>query len=124
MSDNQASEKTTNIYVTPKEFLFEYNKSIDVGKPTDKLVILFTRIAKNFATTFDYKNKCDLDACVNYAVSEAWQKWSKFDSEVSDNIFSFYTTMISNDLKIHFKYITKGKFVNISIDALFENDKN
>jgi len=114
-------EKKTNIYVTPKELLEEYNKSIEIGKPTDKLIYLFTKIAKHFSTIFDSKNKCDLDACINYAVSEAWQKWDKYNPEVSDNIFSFFTTMLSNDLKLHYKVITRGKKFQISIESLLTN---
>jgi len=114
----------SKIYVTPKELFAEYNTSIENGKPTEKLVVLFTKIAKHFATTFNYKNTCDLNACVNYAVSEAWRKWDKFNPAVSDNVFSFYTTMISNDLRIHFNFITRGKNKQISIEVLFSNDKN
>jgi hypothetical protein len=117
-------EKTTKIYIPSKLFSEEYNKSLELGKPTDKLIILFSKIAKGFSTTFEYKNKCDLNACINYAVAEAWQKWDKFNPEVSENLFSFFTTMISNDLKFHYNQITKGKKVNISIDALFSNEKN
>ncbi len=115
--------KKTNIYVTPKDLIIEYDKSIEKGAPTDKLIALFTKIAKNFSTTFDSKNKCDMDACINYAVAEAWQKWDKFNPEKSDNIFSFYTTMLSNDMRLHYKLITRGKSNQISIDALFSNNK-
>ena len=120
---NYPDEKQ-KIYLKPKDLLNEYNLSIDLGKPTDKLLTLFQKICRHFATTFEYKNKCDLDACINYAVSEAWLKWDKFDSEKSDNIFSFYTTMLSNDMRLHYKTITKGKATSISIDALFSNDND
>jgi hypothetical protein len=111
------------IYVTPKELLFEYDKSIEIGKPTEKLIVLFEKIAKHFGTVFDYKNKCDFNACVNYAISEAWLKWDKFNPEKSDNLFSFYTTMISNDMRYQYKLINKGKNIQISIDSLFSNSK-
>ncbi len=116
-------KKKSNIYCTPKELLEEYNKSAELGKSTDKLLVLFTKIAKHYSTTFDSKNKCDLNACINYAVSEAWQKWHKYNPEVSDNIFSFFTTMIDNDMKLHYKQITRGKSINISIESLFNNNR-
>jgi len=112
-----------NIYLDPKVLFTEYDKSIELGRPTDKLVILFQKIAKNYATTFNTSNKCDLNACINFGVSEAWQKWNKYDPEKSDNIFSFYTTIISNDMRLHFKEITKGKGRQISLDALYSNSK-
>ena len=113
-----------NYYVTPEELQTEYSNCIDAGKVTDKMLKLFTKIAKHFATTFDYTNKCDAEACINYAVSEAWQKWQKYNSEKSDNIFAFYTTMIANDLKLHFKLITKGKSKSIYIETLLSNENN
>ena len=121
MVDYIIDKKKQNIYLDPKVLFTEYDKSIELGKPTEKLIILFQKIAKNYATTFNSNNKCDLNACINFGVSEAWQKWNKFNSEKSDNIFSFYTTIISNDMKLHFKEITKGKGKQISLDALFSN---
>jgi hypothetical protein len=123
MENLNITKKKTNIYVTPKELIEEYNKSLILNEPTNKLILLFQKIAKHFCTQFEYKNKCDMDACINYAVSEAWQKWNKFNPEKSDNIFSFFTTMLSNDLRIHYKQLTKGKATQISIDALFSNNQ-
>ena len=108
-------------YCEPEELLLEYNKSLAIGKPTEKLVSLFTRIATRFSTTFFNVNKCDESACINYAVAEAWQKWESYNPERSNNIFSFYTTMIANDMMVHHKLIKRGKKVNISIEALFSN---
>jgi len=114
--------KKTNIYVTKQELTDEYNKSLKIGKPTEKFMVLITKIAKNFIKTFKNTNTCDTNACVNYAVAEVWMKWNKFDPTKSDNIFSFFTTMISNDIIYHWKYINRGKKVNISIDSLFNSD--
>jgi hypothetical protein len=115
-------ETKKRIYVSHDEMLAEYHNSQKAGQPTEKLVVLFTKIAKHFSTQFRYVNKCDENACINYAVSEAWRKWDKFDVRITDNVFSFYTTMLANDLRIHYKKITKGKNVNISIESLFSND--
>lgn len=106
-------------YVSAKELWEEYNNSITKRECTDKLLLYFRRIAKHFATTFEYVNKQDLNAVVEYAVAEAWQKWSTFNPEITNNIFSFYTTMIANDMKLHHKLITKGKELHISLESLF-----
>jgi hypothetical protein len=117
-------KKKSKIYASPKELTEEYYKSIEKGTPTEKLVVLFQKIAKHFSTTFTAQhNKCDIDACINFGTSEAWQKWDKFNPETSDNIFSFYTTMISNDMRLHYNLITRGKHNQISIDALFSGNK-
>lgn len=114
----------TKIYLKSEDFQKEYNISLSEGQPTEKLILMFTKIARNFCTTFIYVNSCDKSACINFAVSEAWIKWNKYDSKISDNIFSFFTTMISNDLRLHYNQITKGKKVNISIESLFESSEN
>lgn len=109
-------------YVSPDDFIKEYEKSLSLGKPTDILLKYFTKIAKGFSSTFVNKNKIDYDACVNYAVSEAWRKWDKFDYQNrGEKIFNFFTTMIANDLRQHYNDLTRGKKINISIDALFSN---
>lgn len=113
------SGRKNNQYVSAKELYEEYNKSLQLGKCSDKLLLYFRRIAKRFASTFEYVNKADADAVVEYAVAEAWQKWDTFDSQKTNNIFSFYTTMLANDMKLHYKQLTKGKNLNISIESLF-----
>ena len=117
-------QKTTKNYVPAKDIEAEYQASISLGQPTDKLLVMFKKIATGFISTYNPRNVTDKNACINYAVSEAWRKWDKYNPERSDNVFSFYTTMIANDLRNHYKEITKGKSRNISIDALFSNQNN
>lgn len=114
-------KRQNNHYLSQKELFTEYNNSINAGKCTDKLLVYFRRLAKRISTTFEYVNKQDLNAVVEYAVAEAWMKWDTFNPERTNNIFSFYTTMIINDMRTHYKEITKGKDLNISIESLFTN---
>lgn len=110
------------IYLSQKDLKEEYFKSVEAKAATSRLLHMFQKIAKNFIRQYDSPNKIDTDACVNYAVAEAWQKWNKYNPEVSDDIFSFYTTMIANDMKLHYKQINKGKELNISIESLLSNE--
>jgi hypothetical protein len=112
-----------NYYVKPEEFHEEYNKSLILDKPTDKLLKMFERIGKGYSTTFR-GNKLDQDACVNYALCEAWKKWKKYDEKRSKNIFSFFTQMIKNDMAQHHNKIFHKKELYISIDAMFINNQN
>jgi hypothetical protein len=114
-------KKKSNIYLLPEDLLKEFHKSKELGKPTDTLIIYFQKIAKNFVKTFHNKNKCDDDACINFAVAEAWLKWEKYDENRCNNIFSFYTTIIGNDMILHYNKLTKGKKTAISIESLFSN---
>jgi len=114
--------KVKKQYVPPKDLKAEYFKSLEADKATDKLILMFQKIAKHYATRFKYVNKCDESACVSYATSEAWIKWKKYDEEKSSNIFSFYTSMIANDLMFYHKKMTKGNKNQISIESLFSNE--
>jgi hypothetical protein len=111
-------------YIEPSEFNEEYYKSITLGKPTDKLIKFFRKIAEHLIPMLNLKCKLDNDACVNYATTEAWLKWSKYDETRSTNIFSYFTTIIFNDLRLHSKYLGYKVNPNISIDALFSNNKD
>lgn len=114
----------SNYYITREMLMQEYEKSIEQDRCTDKLLEYFTKIAKRFSTIYRNQNRTDWNAIVNYAVSEAWLKWKTYDPKRTPNIFSYYTTIIANDMRNHYKYINKGKSINISIDALFTNNKD
>lgn len=108
-------------YVTGKELHQEFQLSLEQDKPTDKLFKMFELIATRYSSKFN--NLCDLDrnSCINYATMEAYLKWKEYNIERSDNIFSFYTEMIKNDLATSFNLIHKNSHRNISIDVLFTN---
>lgn len=108
----------------PREVLAKsYAESLQQHKPTKELITHFEMIARNFNSVLSsiYTNKCDIEACIFYAVERAWSKWDKYDPERSDNLFSFFTTMIGNDMRQHHNDLWKGKKRNISIDAMFMN---
>lgn len=113
----------SNIYLDPKYIEDCFNDSISKNQCTKELLDCFQKIAENFTTKFKNVNDDDRRACINYAVSEAWQKWRKYDKERSQNIFAFYTTMISNDLKIHYNYLNQHSSMKISLDSLTNEEK-
>lgn len=126
MSSNSTSNNSSSAqrwYLTPKDLKKEYDKSIADGKPSERLLLMFEKIAKHSSNAFPSRNQCDKDSCINYALTQAWLKWDKFDSTVSNNIFSFFTTMIMNDLRNEYNRLTQAKqrkkYLHISIDALF-----
>jgi hypothetical protein len=126
-TENKPAKKPVNTkskyYIPPEKFRAEYALSQEKGEPTLKLLLMFEKIAKRYSTKFRCVNKLDTDACVNYALTEAWQKWDKYDETRSDNIFSFFTSMVKNDLAQHYKDITKNKS-HISLDVLFSSGNN
>jgi hypothetical protein len=112
-----------NIYLPPEEFKQEYDSCLINNAPSEKLISYFEKIAKHvFPYTFgNFVNTHDKNACINFAVAEAWKKWNKFDKNKSSNLFSFFTTMIINDMILHFNQLNNCKKQLISIDSLTIN---
>lgn len=88
-------------YVTNIEIENEYNKSLIINEPTPKLIEYFGLIATNSSVLLGIKSKLDIGSCISYGISRAWEKWDKYDPNNSQNYFSFYTTMILNDMRTH-----------------------
>lgn len=116
-------QKKTQHYVPPEAFHKEYKLSQEKGEPTRKLLLMFEKIAKGYSSKYRFRNKLDIDACVNYALTEAWLKWDRYDPERSSNIFSFFTSVIKNDINQHYGTIMRYRG-HLSIDVLFSNTKN
>ena len=121
MSKNNNNKK---YYVEPDEFHAEFELCKKLGSPSTKLMIMFEKIARGMSRTFFSINKIDTEAGISYAVTESWIKWKKYDINRSENIFAFFTTVISNDLKTYYNKLTKYKNRNVSIDAIFANNKH
>lgn len=117
------SKPNSKHYITKEKLLEEYYKSLEQDACTETLLMYFQKIAKRFSNIYRNQNRTDWNAIINYAVAEAWLKWKTYDPSRTSNIFSFYTTIIANDMRNHYKQINKGKSINISIDALFQNSQ-
>lgn len=113
-----------NFYINPEEMRKEWDACMKRDECSKKLLGMFELIARHFSRNFMYINNTDKEACINFALTEAWQKWKRFDPTITDNIFALFTTMISNDMRQHFKHITKNYSRNISIEALMTSVKN
>ena len=111
------------IYLKNAVLKDNYNESIRLGFCTDKLLRNFFILANNIYKTLGRETDRDRDACINYAVSEAWQKWNEYVPEKSSNIFAFFTSMIMNDLRIHYNQLNHKNIKHISL-SLFENNDN
>lgn len=122
--DEIYAKRSGKQYVSQAELREEYLNSLKLGRCSDKLLKYARRIISRFTSTLEYVNKCDLDACIEYALGEFFQKWDTFNPERTSNIFSFYTTMLANDLRMHYKLINKGKDICISIESLYSGNSD
>jgi hypothetical protein len=108
--------------VSSKKLHNEYTKSASKGEPTRELLLMFHEIAKFNGSRIDAKCKQDVDSCVSYGLTKAWQKWDKFSISRSESIVEFFNKMIKSDMFMHYKKITRDRYMFVSIDALFVNN--
>lgn len=120
ITDKKKKKKKKEHYLTSAQLYEEYYKSKETGVATNKFIKYFGLIARRYARR--YNNLCpqDLDFVVADAVSEAFQKWQKFNPEKSENIFAFYTQMIKNDMTASYNRLRKNSHLNISIEGLYK----
>lgn len=111
-------------YLTPEKLNKDYQDSLKDNKCNNELLKDFRLIAENSIRILNNGNEShiDKDACINYAVTEAWIKWKSYDPKKTTNIFSFYTTMILNDMRVHYNYLNRWNGRCISM-TLFENSE-
>lgn len=104
-------------YLPPETLLAEYDKCVELGEPTPKMIQFFFRIAQGVSVLLKLKSSTDINSCIVYAVSEMWEgKWKEFDEDRSKNIFSLYTTILLNSMRDHKNILFKKSYKNIQID--------
>lgn len=105
------------VYLKESKLLKDWKKSKENNECSRELLDDFFILSKNIYTMIGTCYDQDRDACINYAAEKAWEKWKKYDPSKQTNIFAFFTSMISNDIKIHYnKLNNKGKKM-ISLSA-------
>jgi len=122
------STKKTKKYLPPEILRAEYELSKTKGEPTVKLISYFELIATKLSNLYDNTSPKDRASIIAYATQEAWRKWETYDERNSTNIFSFFTTVIFNDLRTHYNSIfekdkmKRHNVKKISIESLFSGE--
>lgn len=100
-----------------------FEASLKTGECNNDLLNDFRLISENFMVLYNLRDDHLKNAVINYAVCEAWRKWKTYNPDRSNNIFSFFTTMISNDLKIHYNYMNHHRKTSISLNLFDETNE-
>ncbi len=126
MCNNQPKQ-----YLPPGKFQQQYDVAISKGEVTPELLKSFEMIAKrSFSILGNQVSPKDKDAIISYGVERAWEKWRKYDEKRTTNIFAFFTTMITNDMRTKYNLIfgknknRDGKYKFVNIDKLFNGQKD
>lgn len=106
-------------YLTSEEILTECEKSKTINQPTPELIQMFFQIAEGVKPKLKKADQDTKNACVNYAVTRCWEKkWLTYDINRSKNLFSYFTTVIINDMKTYRNYINSHSNRHISFETI------
>lgn len=92
-----AKKKSGEHYVKNSEFYEEMKKSLEQGSLTKEAVEMMVKIATHSTMRLVYQNEEDRKDCISGAILGCMKQWNKFNPEVSDNPFAFFTQVCKNE---------------------------
>lgn len=108
--------KTKN-FIDKKELYQEIISSQGSGKLTPRALELLEQLCDNYISQFYYRNAMDRKDCRQSALVDCLLAWQKFNPEVSNNAFSFFTQTIKIGLIKGWRKLYPGKLDMISLDG-------
>lgn len=112
-------KRTKKPKVDPKEMYKEMVRSRWLGKPTPRLIELWTAQVKNLIRPLVYKLAEDRNDVESTALISILKAWAKYDYN-RKNPFNYFTSVASNGSKEGYTEIKRNYDYNI--DAIFNNN--
>ena len=100
----------TTIYLQNKDLYIEIIISKHQGKLTNKAKIMFELLAKKTIKKMRYYNEDDRQDCYQSGIMDMFCNWHNFDSDKTENSFSYMTEVFKRGLAKGFNqlYLKKG----------------
>lgn len=67
------------------------------GKITEELGYMFLHMAKKLKRKFKHRDE-DIDDVINHAILDALNSINKYDKDISDNVFAYFTQVIKTGI--------------------------
>lgn len=109
--------KRSKNYIDKKKLYQEIIKSQGSGQLTSEALKLFEQLCDNYISQFYYRNADDRNDCRQSALLDCLSAWKKFNPEVSNNAFSFFTQTIKIGLIKGWRKLYPGKLDMVSLDG-------
>lgn len=109
-----------NYYVTSEQIRTELQICHLKGRITPKMTSIFVLMIDNIQSQFTYVSDEDRKDVRSHAIEKILTKWKKCDIN-RDNLFSFFTQVIKNDLYAGWNKLTKHR-ADFSYSTIFESD--
>lgn len=84
---------------------------------------MFILMAKKFSTKLNYVHPEDREDCISFAVMDCYQYWRRYDPEISQNAFAYYTQIIKNGFAKGWRKLygnfPKSKKISVSNNKIY-----
>lgn len=112
-------------YINNSELHDEIMKSKAQDKLTRRAVEMLQLIAENSIKRITYENPMDRDDCIAHAMFDVARYWRGYNPEKSNNVFAFYTTMVTRGYIKGWKSIHQPRYAGtISLDNVHNPDND
>jgi len=105
-------------YVDNDELLRELIISKENNELTKRAIEIFLLMVDRISRTQSYKYEEDREDCMAFAIENICMQWKMFDSNKSDEVFAYFTSLIMNGLKQGWNKLYKEKY-NVTIYNIF-----
>jgi hypothetical protein len=95
----------SKIYLDKEKFNKEIEISLQNGQLTEQAGKMLLMMAKKITQKFRYENEDDRKDCISHAMLQVCKYWKNYNKNVSENAFSFFTSIIFNGLALGWKKI-------------------
>jgi len=100
-----------NLNIDPNEFLEEIMKSKARNDLTPKTIDFFIQLANHAINNLHHENPLDREDCIQAALYDLLKYWRRFDKELSNNAFAYFTQIAKNAYAKEYKKIHRNKFL-------------
>lgn len=98
-----------------------YCKEHNDGMATEKLALMFVKIATKLSNALVYNNPEDRNDCIYFAVADCLKYFKNFDPNASKNAFAYVTSICSNGFAKGWRALGKMKFPDSIMVSLSDN---
>lgn len=100
---------TKRTKVNNKELRNEILKSKEQGELTNRAIEILQHLVEGAINKMNYDDPRDEADCLQSGLIDVMVKWYKYEPEVSDNAFAFFTQIAKNGFNKQFNEIRKRK---------------
>ena len=109
-------------YLNGKDFRDEIVACLKTKELSRTATNMFIILANRANRKMPYRDYRDKEDCIQSALYDLCKYWKRFNPEISDNAFAYFTQIAKNGYAKEFKKIHKNSIEFISLDQTGESE--